>query len=169
METWKPIPSQPGYEVSDLGRVRSVDRVVVAAASSYRPETTRRYKGRLLRPGRASSGHLTVACGKGNSLSVHVLVLESFVGPAPEGHECLHGNGNPGDNRLSNLKWGTRSENLLDNTRLGKNKVSVAQIKEIRRRFIPKCRVNGAAAMSREMGVSIHCVYHITSGRYNGH
>ena len=114
MESWKPIPSQPGYEVSDLGRVRSVDRVVVAAASSYGPEVHRRYKGQILKPGKTPSGHLTVACGKGNSRSVHVLVLGAFVGPAPEGCECLHKDDVPDDNRLERLRWGTRSENMAE-------------------------------------------------------
>ena len=47
--------------------------------------------------------------------AVHVLVLEAFVGPRPEGMWALHGplryaDGTP-DNRLSNLEWGTPSKN----------------------------------------------------------
>lgn len=168
METWKPIPSEPGYEASDLGRVRSVDRVVHHKAgknSSY----SRRCIGKVLSPGRTPSGHLTVACGRGNSRSVHVLVLEAFVGPAPEGHECLHKDDVPDDNRLERLRWGTRSENISDKTRFGKNLLTVQQIREIRLRFVPKCPVNGGAALSRELGVSLHCVYHVTSGGYRAH
>jgi len=60
------------------------------------------------------SGHLTVACGKGNSRYVHILVLEAFVGPTPKGKECLHANDVPWDNRWDNLRWGTRSENLIE-------------------------------------------------------
>lgn len=41
---------------------------------------------------------------------VHKLILEAFVGPCPEGHVCLHLNGNSLDNRLSNLHWGTRKD-----------------------------------------------------------
>jgi hypothetical protein len=58
------------------------------------------------------SGHLSVAIGKGNSRQVHQLVLEAFVGPCPEGYEVLHLNHEPSDNRLVNLKYGTRSENV---------------------------------------------------------
>ena len=39
--------------------------------------------------------------------------MEAFVGPRPEGNEVLHLNGNPSDNRLENLKYGTRRENIL--------------------------------------------------------
>ncbi len=45
---------------------------------------------------------------------VHALILEAFVGLRPEGMECRHLNGNPGDNRLVNLQWGTYQENRED-------------------------------------------------------
>ena len=100
METWKLVPGYDGkYEVSDQGQIRSYQR---------RPE------GRILRPGRMPGGHLSVALGRKNSQCVHKLVLLAFVGAAPDKHECLHINGNPADNRLSNLRWGTRSENMRD-------------------------------------------------------
>src|SRR5699024_9726058 len=50
---------------------------------------------------------------------VHVLVLETFTGPRPEGLEARHLNGNPGDNRVGNLEWNTHSVNMLDKARHG--------------------------------------------------
>jgi len=100
MEIWKLVPGyNGGYEVSNQGRVRSFKRST---------------QGRILRPGRMPSGHLSVALGRGNSQCVHKLVLLTFNGPAPDKYECRHLNGNPADNRLANLCWGTRSENILD-------------------------------------------------------
>lgn len=163
-EQWKPIPSQPGYEVSDLGRVRSVARVVQAAASSYRPAHGRKYPGKILKPGRTKSGHMTVACGRGNSRSVHVLVLEAFIGPCPIGAESLHRNDQPGDNRLKNLIWGTRSENLRDKVRNGRMQLTYEQAREVRRRYRPGCPVDGGAAMARELGVEAYIIYSVTSG-----
>lgn len=111
-EIWKPIPGHEGkYEVSCLGNVRSLTRRVRLVAHGR--ETTRVAKGVLLRPGKTQSGHVTVAIGRGNSRPVHQLVMEAFVGPRPEGNEVLHLNGNPSDNRLENLKYGTRRENIL--------------------------------------------------------
>lgn len=108
-EQWAPIPDAPGYEVSDLGRVRGIDRVV-----HYRDGRTFRYQGQLLRPAiNPVSGYPHVRL-KGRSRNVHTLVLEAFVGPRPSGMECRHLNGVPGDNRLSNLRWGTSSENNQD-------------------------------------------------------
>ena len=114
IETWKDIPGyESQYQVSTLGNVWSLDRVITCEGKVKGKYTSLR-KGKLLRPGRSTSGHLTVALGRGNSRCVHELVLLAFVGPAPVKHECRHLNGNPADNRLENLKWGTRSENILD-------------------------------------------------------
>lgn len=111
MEHWKDIPGYEGrYQVSDQGRVRSVDHRVRLVAHGV--ETTRLVRGRVLRPGAQREGHVTVALGKGNSRLVHQLVLETFVGPRPKGQECLHLNHKPADNRLRNLRYGSRSENI---------------------------------------------------------
>ena len=103
METWKDIPGYEGqYQISTFGNVRSFRRSVAP---------------KLLKPGRMPQGHLSVALGRNNSQCVHKLVLLAFVGPAPYKHDCRHLNGNPSDNRLENLRWGTRSENILDAVR----------------------------------------------------
>jgi hypothetical protein len=57
--------------------------------------------------------------GKGTMLKVHSLVLTAFVGPMPEGMECRHLDGNKFNNRLDNLTWGTRKENMGDRLRHG--------------------------------------------------
>lgn len=116
IEIWKNVPTEIGYQVSNLGRVRSAKRtkIVQPSASGRASGHFRTYKARLLKPGRAKSGHLTVACGKGNSRYVHDLVLEAFVGPRPDGMECLHRDDVPSNNVLQNLRWGTRSENLSE-------------------------------------------------------
>lgn len=119
MEEWKPVVGhEESYEVSDLGRVRSLDREVPCFNG------TRRMKGRILKPGPNNSGHVTVAIGQRNSRLVHTLVLEAFVGPRPEGCDSLHLNHNPKDNRLSNLKWGTRGENVKADFDRGARKTS---------------------------------------------
>jgi hypothetical protein len=111
-EVWKDIPGYEGrYQVSDLGRVRSLDHRVRLVSQGV--ETTRLSPGKILRPGPSPTGHLSVSLGKGNSKGVHTLVLLAFVGPRPEGQESLHLNHTPADNRLVNLRYGTRSENVL--------------------------------------------------------
>lgn len=112
-EIWKPIPRHPGYEASTLGRVRSVDRLI--DQEGHRGH--RLHRGRILKLSRRDSGHLQTGVGGGNFRRVHQIVLEAHVGPAPAGAIACHGNGDPSDNRLANLRWDTRSANALDAVR----------------------------------------------------
>jgi len=64
------------------------------------------------------SKHLVVDLGRDHRY-VHQLVLETFVGLRPEGMECRHLDGDPTNNHLENLKWGTRSENQKDAVKHG--------------------------------------------------
>jgi hypothetical protein len=99
-ENWRPIPGRAGYEVSDLGRVRSIDRLVMKLACDG--PAPHRLKGRVLKPGPTSRGYLTVGLPGGTAL-VHRLVLTAFSGECPDGFEAGHRNGDKTDNRLANL------------------------------------------------------------------
>jgi len=113
MEKWLPVVGYEGaYEVSDQGRVRSIDRYITQKSAGG-GLITRLYKGRLLKPAKSTrSGHVGVSL-RSKTYHVHTLVLRTFVGPPPAGLECLHLNHNGADNRLDNLKYGTRRENAL--------------------------------------------------------
>lgn len=76
---------------------------------------------RYLKPGRDLSGHLRVVLcnGRMNTKKVHRLVLETYVGPCPKGMMCRHLDGNPANNKLDNLCWGTNSENQKDSIKHG--------------------------------------------------
>lgn len=118
IENWKPVVGHLHYEVSNFGRVRSLDRTkIYHRRDQYSGNSlivARRHKGRLLRPGTVASGHQFVVLGRSNGFCVHTLVLEAFVGPAPAGAECCHWDDDPANNKLSNLRWGTRAENIAD-------------------------------------------------------
>lgn len=117
-EQWRPVPGYEGfYEVSDFGQVRSLDRLI-----HERSGHVRRKSGRILSPWAAESGHLHLHLrvnGVRRHAPVHVLVLTAFTGPRPAGLESLHDDGDPTNNRLANLAWGTRSQNRLDAVRHG--------------------------------------------------
>lgn len=113
-EIWLPILGYEGaYEVSNQGRVRSLDRL----------DSRGRSRHASLRSLQAMrSGHLrVVVCKDGRRLTfqVHRLVLEAFIGPRPDGMEACHLNDDPSDNRVENLRWDTRSANVLDSVRNG--------------------------------------------------
>ena len=102
------------YEVSDQGRVRSLDRLVKRKNGSLLP-----IRGVFLTPRPKKSGHLSVrlmvAGENDRNRLIHTLVLEAFDRPARKGEECRHWpDRDPTNNRLTNLQWGTRSENTLD-------------------------------------------------------
>ena len=125
--------------------------------------------GVTLRPGSMPSGHVSVSLGRNNSQCVHKLVLLAFVGAAPEGHECCHNNGDPSDNRIENLRWGTRSENNIDAVKHGRRgKLTEAEVKEIRRRLIG-CQHGEQTKLAREFGVSVCTINSIKFGRVYGY
>lgn len=113
IETWAPVVGYEGlYEVSDRGRVRSIDRTITD--KNGRKKSLR---GCLLSPLRQASGHLGVPLckyGVKRRHRVHVLALTAFTGPRPAGLEVRHLDGVPTNNKKGNLVYGTVSENKHD-------------------------------------------------------
>lgn len=118
VERWKPIPGWEGYyDVSDMGRIRSLPRV--AWRKNGASFTVR---GRIRKLSSHPDGHRTIALtcpGVRDPRWVHRLVMAAFVGPCPEGLMVCHNNGDPTDNRLVNLRYDTGSGNMLDRRRHG--------------------------------------------------
>ncbi len=112
-EEWRPVPMagfSDIYQVSDLGRVRSLDRMVWTKGH----RSLRLQQGRLLTPTPNTNGYLRVRLRNGEAHitpDVHRLVLGAFVGPCPPGQVARHGPGGQQDNRLVNLCYGTPAEN----------------------------------------------------------
>jgi hypothetical protein len=131
---YRDVPGFPGYRIGSDGSVWSC-RNGRGRTSNYR----------RLRTGK-NDGYPTVWLRRGGTYHprlVHRLVLEVFVGPCPEGMECLHRDGDRRNSTLSNLRWGTRVENAADSRRhgtlqLGERHASTnltdAAVREIRRR-----------------------------------
>ena len=166
---WKDVPRYEGrYQVSNTGLVKSLPRLVDGRARSG-TEFQRRVPERILKPGQyCKAGHVSVVLGHGeNGIPVHQLVASAFMGPTPEGMEILHNNGNPKDNRLSNLRFGTRTENILDVYRQGKKwrKVGIDEVKEIRKRLNSGEK---GADISRDTGFSQQIISAIKTRRSFG-
>lgn len=119
-ERWRVIPGWPDYEVSDMGRVRSLPRSMVRANGRPYNKAARIMRGSIGMP----DGYPVVTLSpKGTNrhavLKIHRLVLLAFVGPAPEGMVTCHNDGNPTNNRLDNLRWDTPSANMVDRVKHG--------------------------------------------------
>lgn len=126
-ERWLPvIGSEDSYQVSDKGRVCSLDRVILYADGRRQP-----LKGRVLQPtisGRnkkTGNGYRAVSIGKRGKVKVCVLMAEAFIGPRPfMGARLRHLNDNSLDDRLENLAWGTDSDNKRDLVRNGRHNMT---------------------------------------------
>jgi len=144
-EAWKPVPGfEESYEASTHGRIRSRDRVVVFAASTFQPEHTKRLRGKILRRS-FTKGYPCVSLYRGSVRTqkmVHVIIAETFLGPRPPGALACHGNGIRTECDIDNIYWGTPQDNADDRVRHGNNlpgsqnrnsKLLERDIEEIRR------------------------------------
>ena len=108
LEDWRPVPGQNLYEVSSLGRVRSV------SAGGVERTVLKTLKGR---PGNEQYVRVQI---RGVKYSLHRLVCLAFRGPAPEGKpNACHLNDDVTDNRAANLAWGSVLDNAMDRVRNG--------------------------------------------------
>lgn len=152
-ENWRPVVGFEGaYEVSDLGNVRSVERRAPTIIRGT--QTTRLIHCRLLKPGKSGPfGHVTVALGRGKSRTVHSLVMEAFIGPRPAGSDIAHADGNGGNNRLSNLRYATRSENNRDRVLQHRTRLAPTDVHFIRE-VAPTLARGGKRALAERFGIS---------------
>ena len=112
-EVWREITGWEGfYEVSNLGNVRSLDRVVRGARGATAVMRARGMKGHITK-----KGYEVVNLSRDNrnqTFKVHRLVLFAFSGECPDGFEACHNNGIKTDNSAENLRWDSKSANGYD-------------------------------------------------------
>lgn len=160
-ERWLPVVGYEGlYDISDLGRVRSLPR-----------NTTR---GGILRQWITTTGYPAVTlCRDGvrENWAVHRLVGEAFIGPLPPGLETRHGGNGALDPSLSNISYGTSKENngpdkVRDGTiNRGEDrwnaKLTAADVAEIRARW-----ANGesGSTLGPEFGINRNYVSDLARG-----
>lgn len=163
-ESWCPVPGwELFYEVSDLGRVRSLPRQTSSG----------RRGGKILQPARKNTyGHLKVTLSKPGqrvTRDVHWLVTRAFLGDPPPGTEACHGTGGASDNSLANLRYGTCAQNQQDRLRDGtdsrgeKNvraKLTWEKVRQIRLRASEPHRL-----LAEEFGVSPAAIWQVLHNR----
>lgn len=108
-EEWRDVVGHEGfYQVSQIGNVRSLDRVI------YRKNGTKqRLRGRVMRPSDNGSGYRQLPLKNPiRTAKIHWLVAEAFLGPRPSGKEINHIDGDKTNNAVTNLEYVTKGENL---------------------------------------------------------
>lgn len=100
-EIWKPVVGYEGmYEVSNLGRVKSIKRNIIIKLGIIK-------------------GYNRIVL-KGKTKLIHRLVSEAFI-PNPENKPCVnHIDNNPLNNNINNLEWVTHKENSFHSSRQGR-------------------------------------------------
>lgn len=111
-EIWATITGWEGYyEVSNLGQVRSVRRVII-----FKDGRIAHYKGKVLKYCISSDGYPCVGLSRGGeqlNKAVHTIVGSHFVDGYEEGLELNHKDGNKLNASASNLEWITHQKNML--------------------------------------------------------
>lgn len=172
-EIWLPVKSYDGffekaYEVSDKGRIRSLDRI-----SDYGNGKFVFTKGRVLI--RNSKRYVLVnLCynGRKQPCQLHRLIAEVFI-PNPENKPYVnHKDGIKWNNCVSNLEWSTHKENekhasenglKASGERNGCSKLTYELVSEIRNKYKPHIYTN--RMLSKEYNMSYHEIQLINQGK----
>lgn len=173
-EVWVPAFGYAGeYEVSSLGRVRSLDRV--QRRSNGKANCDFHIKGQLLKPYMTGKdeGYCTVSL-RGKNVKVHRLVAESFLKPIEGKNEVNHINGDKHDNAVGNLEWVTTLENGHHALAIGLKKSGVdakgakltaSDVEQIRKTYIKGDLEYGAKPLSRKYGVSSTTIRYVVNNK----
>ena len=167
-EIWKDIEAYEGlYQVSNLGRVRSLDRKMVR--SNGRPCTR---KGQILRTNKVWSGYLLVRLCNGGveqDYTVHRLVAKAFIPNRENKPQVNHIDGNKQNNQVNNLEWCTNGENVKHALRTGlireqkgdnasHRTLTSDEVRYIRENHIKYDKEYGATALGKRFGVATSCI-----------
>ena len=137
-ENWKVIDGYPNYLISNLGRIKSVQRV---------DRLGRQVKECFMRISTSNGNRSIVTlsnCNGQKTLAVSSLVAKAFLGSNPDGLLVCHKNGNSKDDRESNLRYDTQAGNCADKLKhgtyqygqlIGTSKLTEDDVAEIRKRF----------------------------------
>lgn len=165
-EIWKPHPDIEGIEVSTLGRVRTLDKVVSSESG------TRFFKGRVLKQSNGTNGYMQVRVkvdGKFITKTVHRLVAKTFL-PNPNGFPMVnHKDCNTKNNNVKNLEFCTASYNNQYKEKFG---ISTAESRghrvfAINLSTLEVLHFRAQNEASRELGINIGSINMVIKGKRN--
>lgn len=156
---WATVPGHPHYRVSNRGDIEScAQRIGLGKGNGTKVVQGTEWRSK--KPSLDAHGYLVTTLGRKAKVGIHQLVLLAFVGPAPTGTECRHLDGNPVNNQLENLAWGTPAENNADQvqhgTRVKGERHPQAKVSDIDRAAIKQRYAAGEKqkALANEFGLT---------------
>jgi hypothetical protein len=180
-EEWRPVVGFEGlYEVSSLGRVRGLERVI--DTPSHPSQKTKTIPARILaqkinRPhGKGYARCMVALCSGGRQLTRNVarLVAEAFL-DNPNGFDCvLHLDDDATNNQLSNLEWGDHAENVrqaVDRRRYrsgDQHHASVMTTEERQDAWVLLQRGVAVGRIAKQFNVSRQSISDLKAGRISG-
>lgn len=175
-EIWKSVDGYEGlYEVSNLGKVRSLDRVIADMSEKWDKERTRFFKGKVLSARAHTNGYLRYQLfdrnRNGTDFYAHRLVAKSFIDNHDNRPEINHIDGNKKNNIKENLEWISRKGNINHAFKTGLNHGTPKTTREVKLRIedisIIKKRYSDCGNMSqvaREYRVSMQTIMRVVKG-----
>lgn len=175
-ERWRPIVGFDGYEVSNLGRVRSWFRPGHPQNPNRKSRAVRGdppFLRKLVPSGPSNYHYVILRKGQKNHCKqVHLLVLTAFRGPRPRGEESRHWDGDKHNNRLPNLLWGTHAQNIADKKRHGTyqygEKNPYAKLSDAQAELIKHSHGRPLKAVAEQYGVRESTISRIRNGVRRG-
>lgn len=162
IEVWKDVDWSSGaYQISSLGRVRSVDRIDCAG---------RRLKGKVMKAFHNHAGYVSIIlCENGKPITcyVHRLVANAFIEKSNHKNHVNHKDGNKWNNEVNNLEWCDRSYNMKHAYTIGLakpigRKLSDEDVNEI----MKQKGVKSSLKLAKQYGVSFQLICKIWKGGY---
>lgn len=166
-EIWAPWPSNPTYVVSSEGRVKR---------NTYVSTHGQRYKERMLNGSLHEDEYIFISVlidGQRRQIPKHRMVAETFIENPLDKPEVNHKDGNKQNNRVGNLEWVTRQENMIHSVQTGLSPVNVHTYtgkftKEQREQIIEEyslCNIS-KRELAKKYNVSHSTICSITNGKY---
>lgn len=165
-EVWKDIAGYEGlYQISNLGRVKSLERVKIRSNGS-----SLYVKEKILKPSIRKTGYKSYGLQNNGIKTVyaHRLIYQEFVGAIPEGMEVCHNDGDATNNNLDNLRIDTHKNNVGDmlshgtrpvGERNGNAKVTEDIVIKLRSEYEKLGKTRGSISkVARDFDLTVHMV-----------